>query len=151
MALLVANWFDSDVLRTAQTRMVNTLSLDDMGTFGDQSALAHVLNATFAIAVAVAAWRARNLWLASAYFLVGAFVVGLPVIELNFVKSIPEPLRGFVQDRYIDTLQGLTGSVLTVGGAMVVSGVAVIVSIAVSRRRASHELSTPATSISPAS
>ena len=61
--------------------------------------------------------------------IVGAFIVGLPLIEYNFVNSIPQPVRGFVIDRWLDSVRGLTGSVLTVGAAMVVCGVAVIVSI----------------------
>ena len=139
LALMATNWFDADVLRATQESVQRTFSSADIGAFGDQLTLAHLLTAACAIAVAVAAWRARSVWLSAVYVIVGAFIVGLPLIEYNFVNSIPQPVRGFVIVRWRDSVRGLTGSVLTVGAAMVVCGVAVIVSIVLVGRRTSNE------------
>lgn len=129
--LAVGHWLDRDVLGYLVQRSGSTL--DPRGE-ASGFAVAHLVAGGAAIAVFVALWWSRSVGLALLYVLGGGFLVLLPplaaalAIGVNGAAPIaPEPIATFLADAWLGGIgSGVTGLAMTVGGAMVVSGVVVI-------------------------
>jgi hypothetical protein len=133
VALLVAHWFDADVLVQARARANATY---DMGQYMDLIPIAHLVTAAGVLAIAMAAWWSRNVIVGAAYAVIGGFVVLLPFLFWTFGVAIndvppsaPEPIASRIYDWYMILATGITGSVFTLGGGMLLSGLAVILSV----------------------
>ena len=138
-ALLIANWFDAGVLRDAQLRAGHTY---DFGSAYDLTPVAHMLAAAGAVAIAVAGWWSRTLLLGVCYAIVGGVLVFLPALFWAFglgpngaQPTAPQPIADLLNHWYTTLAMGVVGAVYTLGGAMFLTGLAVIWSGLRDRRR----------------
>ena len=139
LALLIGQWFDGSVLADAAQRAVITLDVRPMFYL---TSVAHLLTAAGVVALAVAAWRSRSLFVGVGYAVVGAFVVFLPTLTWAFAVSAngaptvaPQPIASALVQWYSTLATGVTGSVYTLAAAMLLSGLAVIGSVLQTQRR----------------
>ncbi len=138
VAFLVAHWFDAGVLVEARTRAQATF---EFGQTADLMPIAHLVTASGVLAISLAAWWSRSLLVGAAFAVVGGIVVFLPLLFWNFTLTlnevappVPEPIARPINDLYMTLVTGITGSVFTLGGAMLLSGLAVIWSVLRSAR-----------------
>jgi cbb3-type cytochrome oxidase subunit 3 len=137
--LFVCHWFDSTVLFDAQRRAGMTY---DYGRVVDLTSIAHLLTAAGVVAIALAGWRSRSLLLGVGYALVGGYLVFLPALFWAYgigwngaPAAAPEPIASALNRWYTTLSMGVTGAVYTLGGAMLLTGLAVIWSVLRERRR----------------
>ena len=133
LALLVAHWFDAGVLVDARARAQATF---DFGQTADLMPVANLVTAAGVLAISLAAWWSRSLLIGGTFAIIGGFVVFLPFLFWNFTLTLngippltPEPIARPINDLYMTLATGVTGSVFTLGGAMLLSGLAVIWSV----------------------
>lgn len=130
LALAIAHWFDAGVLLDAQRRAGVTF---EPGPLFYLTPVAHLITATGVVALALAAWWSRSLLVGVGYVLVGGFLVLLPATVWEFATSVngapapaPEPIATALGNWYFTLAMGVTGSVFTLGAAMLIAGLAVI-------------------------
>ena len=150
LALLIANWFDAGVLRDAQLRAGQTY---DFSWAFDLIPVAHILAAAGAVAIAVAGWWSRSLLLGVGYAIVGGVLVFLPALFWAFglgpngAPTAPQPIADLLNHWYTTLAMGVVGAVYTLGGAMFLTGLAVVWSVVRERRRGG--VTRPATTQAP--
>ncbi len=139
LTLLIGQWFDAGVLPDAVRRASTTF---DPGPLFYLTPVAHLLTAAGVVALAVAAWRSRSLFVGVGYAVVGGFLVFLPALVWAFATSVngaptvaPEPIADTLGQWYTTLATGVTGAVFTLAGAMLLSGLAVIGSVLRTQRR----------------
>lgn len=139
LALLIAHWFDAGVLADVQIRAGHTY---DYGPGFDLIGIAHIITAAGVVAIALAAWRSRSLAVGAGYAIIGGFLVFLPALFWAFAMSVngapavaPQPIASTLGNWYITLAKGVTGSVYTLAAAMFLSGLAVVGSVLLTRRR----------------
>jgi hypothetical protein len=137
-ALLLVHWFDAGVLADAQRRAGLTY---DTGPFWNLMAVSRILTAGGAIAISIAGWRSRSLVVGACYAAVGGLLVFLPALvwafaaELNGAAPVaPQPIAGVLNDWFFTLSAGVTGAAYTLGGAMLITGIAVMWSVSARRR-----------------
>jgi len=130
LALAIAHWFDAAVLVDAQRRAGVTF---EPGPLFYLTPVAHLITAAGVVALALAAWWSRSLLIGVGYAVVGGFLVLLPATVWEFATSVngapapaPEPIATALGNWYFTLATGVTGSVFTLGAAMLISGLAVI-------------------------
>ena len=151
LALLIANWFDAGVLRDAQLRAGQTY---DFSWAYDLTPVAHMLAAAGAVAIAVAGWWSRSLFLGVVYAIVGGVLVFLPALFWAFglgpngaQPTAPQPIADLLNHWYTTLAMGVVGAVYTLGAAMFLTGLAVVWSVVRERRRG--VVTRPATTQAP--
>lgn len=115
--------------------------------------VAHLLTAAGVVALALAAWWSRSLLVGVGYALVGGFLVFLPAMGAPFalrVNGAPEPIATTLAQWFFTVATGVTGAVFTLGGAMLLSGLAVIASM-LRAQRPGLAAESPATEQAPQS
>jgi hypothetical protein len=140
VALPLAQWYDGGVLVDIQRRA--GVDYDPAPLFYGLS-VTHLLTAFGAIAIGLAAWQSRSLLVGIAYAVVGGFIALLPAlfwsiaIGVNGAPAVaPEPIARFITDLWLNNVgNGVTGSVVTLGAVMLISGVPVAVLAARDIRR----------------
>jgi hypothetical protein len=139
LALLIGHWFDVGVLLAAIRREGMTF---DPGPVFYLISVAHLLTAAGVVALAVAAWRSQSLFVGVGYAVVGGFLVFLPPLVWAFATGVngappvaPQPIANTLGQWYFTLADGVTGSVFTLAGAMLLSGLAVIGSVLRTQRR----------------
>ncbi len=130
VALAIAHWFDAGVLLEAQYRAGTTF---EPGPLFYLISVAHLITAAGVVALALAAWWSRSLLVGVGYAAVGGFLVLLPATVWEFATGVngapppaPEPIATALGNWYFTLATGVTGSVFTLGAAMLISGLAVI-------------------------
>jgi hypothetical protein len=138
-ALIVAHWFDSTVLADAQRQVGISF---DPGPLLSLTSIAHLITAAGALAIGFAGWRSRNMVVGIIYVAAGAYLVFLPAmywavaVRVNGAPPVaPEPIATTIGQWFTTIQTGVTGSVFTLGGAMLVSGLAVLWSVLRQRGR----------------
>lgn len=131
LALVVAQWFDAGVLVDAQRQVSRTF---DSRLLLYLLPIAHLSTAATVVAVGLAAWWSRSRLVGIGYAVVGGVIVFLPAMFAAFATGengasplAPEPIASTLMNWFATAEEGATGAVLTVGAAMLLSGVAVIV------------------------
>ena len=96
--------------------------------------LGSILVAATVLLAGVLAWRAASVLVGLTYAIVGGFLVVLPWLVWNFAAQVndappvlPEPLATVVSEIYFRTSGGPLNAVGTIGGAMLIAGVAALV------------------------
>jgi hypothetical protein len=131
LTLLIAHWFDAGVLADARVRGAATF---DQSPFFALMPIAHLLTAAGVVALVLAAWWSRSLIVGVGYAIVGGVVVFLPTMVTTVAISVndaptlaPEPIATLLTTWFLTISTGVTGAVFTLGAAMLLSGLAVIV------------------------
>jgi hypothetical protein len=143
VVLLGAHWFDAGVVRDAGIRAGQTY---DSGPFFNLISIDHLLTAAGVVALALAAWRSRDLVVGIGYAVAGGFLALLPTIFYTFDSTgngrstplAPEPIARILGDWYLALALGVTGAVFTLAGAMLISGLAVVGSVMLAGRRSAN-------------
>lgn len=149
LVLFVANWFDASVLADAQRQAGISF---DPGPLLQLITVAHLITAAGVLAIALAGWRSRSLIAGAAYAILGGYLVFLPALYWAFGVSVngaptvaPQPIASTLGQWFSTLSTGVTGAVYTLGGAMFLSGLAVIASVLRERSRGAATLpETPA-------
>lgn len=130
LALLVAQWFDAGVLADAQRQGSATFQL---GSVFYLMTVAHLLTAAGVVALALAAWWSRSLIVGVGYAVFGGVLALLPALFQAFATGVndapplaPEPIASTLTSWFLSASTGVTGSIFTLGAAMLLSGLAVI-------------------------
>lgn len=147
-ALAAGAWYDGSVMVDAQRRAGN---LFDPTQETLLLAVGSLAVAGAVLALGVAAWKARSVFIGVAYAVVGGFFTFLPVIVWEWAAQIngaapvlPEPIASAVSQIYFH-VQGPLNADGILGGAMLVMGLVVIgrQSFNRSRRRVSEAVGSP--------
>jgi len=145
--LFVGHWFDSTVVADAQRHAARTY---DSPPLVDMTSIAHLLTAAGVLAIALAGWRSRSLVLGAGYALVGGYLVLLPALFWAYGLSwngapavAPQPIASTLGTWYATLSTGVTGAVYTLGGAMLLTGLAVIASMLRGPRRGIETVEEP--------
>jgi hypothetical protein len=130
LVLVIAAWFDHVAFRNLVK--VGAANFDPM-PMALGSVIGSLLVAGSALLVGALAWRAASGVVAVAYVLVGGFIVALPWLTWTFAAGVngtpavlPEELADVLGDLYFDTT-GTLNAVGTIGGAMLIIGIVVLV------------------------
>lgn len=147
LTLLIAHWFDAGVLTDAQLRAAHP------GLLFNFAPVAHMLTAAGVVVLALAAWWSRSLLVGACYALVGGYLVFLPAMywafdSVTYLRSMPsgvivgtsgplapQPIASTLGDWFLAVSTGVTGAVFTLAAAMFLSGLAVVWSVLLARRR----------------
>ncbi|HEX7474163.1 MAG TPA: hypothetical protein VF323_13850 [Candidatus Limnocylindrales bacterium] len=131
LAVLIAHWFDARVLADAEREGTQTFN---SSLFFYLTPIAHVLTAAGVVGLALVAWWSRSLLLGVAYAVAGGAIVFLPAFVQAFATGAndtppiaPEPIASTLWSWFVTVGAGVTGVVFTLGAAMLLSGLAVIV------------------------
>ncbi len=138
VALLVIRWFDRDELVRLQHESGSSF---DLGPIMNGLSVAHVLTPALILAIAFVAWRARSALVGIVYVLVGGLLAFSPALTAAFAVSTnnaptpaPEPIAHFLADTFFLWEDGITNAVGTVGGAILIVGLAVLARVTTDRR-----------------
>jgi hypothetical protein len=124
--LVVARWFDAEVLREAQGRMAATF---EVAPFIWSLSLGYVITAAAVLLVGLLAWWSRSLLVAIVYSLAGAFLASYLAVDMVYAEQVndapsvlPHPLADLWTVWYRVMVPGPLQTLFVVGAGMLLAG-----------------------------